>query len=70
MNDPYKSLREVTVKLLLFVGISTIVQAFWASMEIAVYGVPRPNSIDTIVGLVLSASLYCNLRHYIKIGGT
>lgn len=57
------------IKTILFIGIAAIVQTFWVSLEVAIYGVEQPRVVDTIVGLVLSTSLYCNLRHRTKIGG-
>lgn len=59
-----------TVKALLLMGINTLVQAFWVTLEITAYGAPQPRAVDNIIGLALSASLYCNLRHRTKIGGT
>ena len=59
-----------TVKTLLFLGINSLVQACWVTLEVVAYGAPRPSMIDTIVGLALTASPYCNLRHHTKIGGT
>ena len=61
---------RVLIKVLLFVGINAFVQAFWVTLEVAAYGTPQPRAVDTIVGLALSAALYCNLRHRTKIGGT
>lgn len=70
MSDQDKLWWRALIKTLLFVGINAFVQALWVMMEVAAYGAPRPSSVDTVVGLALAASLYCNLRHHTKIGGT
>lgn len=70
MTDQDKLWWRVLIKSLLFVGIAAIVQTLWVTLEVAAYGAAQPRAVDNIVGLALSTSLYCNLRHCTKIGGT
>ena len=70
MIDQGKTWWCMLIKTLLFFGINAFVQAFWVSLEVAAYGAPQPRAVDTIIGLALAASLYCNLRHHTRIGGT
>lgn len=70
MIDQDKRWWRLLIKALLFFGINAFVQAFWVTLEVAAYGAPQPGAVDTIIGLALSASLYCNLRHRTRIGGT
>lgn len=56
------------IKVLLFSGIAFIVDVVWVTIELIVYGQPKPNCVDTIVWIVLTWSLYCNLRKYVGIG--
>ena len=70
MTDQEKLWWRVLIGSLLYIGIFAIVQELWSLLETSAYGASRPRAVDTIVGLALSASLYRNLRHRIRIGGT
>ena len=53
------------VKLLIFYGILGTVDSMWKLFEYIEYGRAMPSVSDTIIGLVLTYSLYKNLRLHI-----
>ena len=45
-----------------FFGISALVVVIWQLVELIIVGKINPNNVDTVIGFILSCSLYFNLR--------
>lgn len=54
-------------KVIIFNIILLIVSSFWLWLEIIILGHPNPNMIDTIIGIILTYSLYLNVMNKIEI---
>ena len=61
-NDNIKIILDMVV----FIIINTIVCLGWQRLEILLIGEIRPNNVDSIIGLILTFSLFGNYRHYRK----
>jgi len=57
-------MRGFLIDALTFLGILLLVTVVWQVIEIIAFGAIKPNGIDTIIGIILSLSLYGNLRHW------
>ena len=51
-------------KVLIFIGILTLVTSMWQELELLESGRITPNNVDTIVGLILTCSLYFNFKNW------
>lgn len=55
------------IKKYLCIGILGAVVTFgWKGLEILILGTIRPSSIDTIIAIILTLSLYVNFKTYTK----
>lgn len=52
--------------IIVFIIINTIVCFGWQGLEILLIGEIRPNDVDTVIGLILTFSLFGNYLKYIK----
>jgi hypothetical protein len=50
--------------ILKLVGIATIVTLSWWGLELLILGEIKPNNIDSVIGVILTYSLYCNLSNW------
>ena len=41
-------------------GIAAIITCIWQLIEIMFMGEVKPSNVDTLIGLILSISMYCN----------
>jgi len=48
--------------LILFLVVLFIITYFWSALELLLYGQTYPSAEDTIMGLILAASLQYNLK--------
>lgn len=46
--------------------IGLIVLKFWQILELLIYNEIKPNDVDTIISIILTYSLYGNLKHYLN----
>lgn len=56
-------MRKEFENILKILGISFIVVTVWQVLELIVYGETIPNRVDSIIGMILTYSLYLNLKH-------
>jgi purine-cytosine permease-like protein len=59
-------MKKYIVDGLILIGLSTIVTLGWYGLELAMIGNINPNSVDSIIALILVISLYINLLHWIE----
>lgn len=59
----------LAVKLLLWTGIYACVASMWGVVIFWVYKAAQVRMVDIAVLVLLSISLYINLRHYVKFEG-
>lgn len=62
-----KFLNKYLESLLKLFGIGTIVILMWQLLEVSILGEIRPNEIDTIIGIILTFSLYGNLKWFERL---
>lgn len=58
-------MKKVISDLLIWSGIYAIVTFSWQGLELFFIGKINPNFIDTIVGIVLSYSLFGNFKNMV-----
>jgi hypothetical protein len=58
------TMKEHIINFLKLIGIGTVVTLSWEGLEMVMLGAINPNSVDSIVGLILSYSLYYNLKYW------
>lgn len=54
---------KIINKLLEILGLNMLVVIGWQALEILIIGHINPNKIDTFVGIILTLSLYKNLKN-------
>lgn len=59
-------MKEIINNCICVFGIMTIVVVAWRCLEIVMLGHINPNDVDTVVGFVLTLSLYGNFKNWIK----
>lgn len=59
-------MRDLFKRILLATLISWVVQGLWVGLEVYFYGYSIPSKEDTIIGMILYTSLYCNFVRFIK----
>lgn len=59
-------LREWINDALIYVGLIAIITAAWQLAELKIYGHTIPSNIDSVVALILTTSLFFNLKSYKK----
>ena len=59
-------MKQLLNKLITMSGILLIITLAWQTLEIMYYGENKPNQIDGIIAIVLTYSLYCNLKIWNK----
>lgn len=52
---------KIINELLKIIGIATLVSVVWQGLELLIVGKIIPDYVDTIIGIILSLSLYANL---------
>jgi hypothetical protein len=61
-----KKLVDFVVDALIILGLTSLVVMGWYFLEMLMLGDINPNSVDSIIALILIISLYANLEHWIK----
>lgn len=59
-------MREFISDWIYLIGLGMLVIFGWQLLEIVMIGKINPNRVDTVVGLVLTLSLYGNLKKWNK----
>lgn len=59
-------IRNIISSILIYVGIMTLVVLFWQLLELAMIGKVNPNRVDSIIGTILTISLYENFQAWAK----
>ena len=49
---------------LILMGIGTIVTVVWQTIELKINGKITPNDVDSIIGVILTCSLYLNFKNW------
>lgn len=49
------------------IGIGLIITYGWQGLELLMIGKTNPNMVDSIIGLILTLSLYINLKMWKRI---
>lgn len=55
---------ELCMNLILVLIIGAIVVLFWQALEFLITGVIEINKVDNIIAIILSYSLYFNLKYF------
>lgn len=55
-----KFFREFTLDMLVYFIIAYVVSYGWRHLEILILGQANPNTVDTIIGIILITSLFLN----------
>lgn len=53
-----KGIKRIIFDFILWCGCLSLVRAFWASMEVGLYGVATSSQEDTIIGILFSSLLW------------
>lgn len=53
---------KIINEVLKILGITTLVNLVWQALELVMIGKIMPDKVDTIIGLILTLSLYVNLK--------
>lgn len=57
-------LKEWINDILIYTGIMSIITALWQLAELKIYGHTMPSNIDSIVALILTTSLFFNIKSW------
>lgn len=59
-------MKEYLRSMLELIGIMTLVILIWQLLEKILFGEITPNLVDSIIGTVLSYSIYKNYKNWVK----
>lgn len=59
-----KQAKEAVISFLVWAGCANIITATWRTLEIALYGEIQQRSVDTIITLLFSLTLWACIRSW------
>lgn len=62
----YKKIKNKIINYLILIGIAIGVTFLWQLIELIMIGHINPNNVDSVIGLVLTYSLYINYKNLKK----
>lgn len=63
----FKKIKNNIIDFLVLIGIIILVTLFWQLLELIMIGHINPNNVDSVIGFILTYSLYLNYKSHKKV---